>query len=180
LLLWTGLKMYDFYASTSVTRSVREKVAQNVAQSFLAKVIHNFYCGRELPNYLRFFCNFQKNTQSKKSPNRRKFAQSGRLASTNAHRFSNFVFVCPTCFSAIQKNRLVRRNAFFNNSEVPYFDCKSCSGFFLFWHSKELPSSLPIKKWYSIYICCRSLKECRGILHKGAWGQNTCIKNLFI
>jgi hypothetical protein len=44
---------------------------------FVAILIHYLNSGRKWPKNVGHFCNFQKTAQSKQSPNRRKFAQSG-------------------------------------------------------------------------------------------------------
>jgi hypothetical protein len=41
--------------------------------------MHNLCRGQKWPNKLGYFGNFQKPAQSKQSPNKRKFAQSGLL-----------------------------------------------------------------------------------------------------
>jgi hypothetical protein len=43
----------------------------------LSKFTRSFYRGEETPKTLGDFCNFQKYTQSKQSPNGRKIGQSG-------------------------------------------------------------------------------------------------------
>jgi hypothetical protein len=52
----------------------RPKCSQKTC--FLPKLLHNFYGGKKWPQNFYYFCNLLQTTQSKQSPNRRKFAQS--------------------------------------------------------------------------------------------------------
>jgi hypothetical protein len=59
-----------------VTRGVWKNITQNAAEPIFSSIlIHSFFRGKEEPQKLSYF---RKKAQRKESPNRRKFAQSGR------------------------------------------------------------------------------------------------------
>jgi hypothetical protein len=60
-----------------VTRWAYEKIAQNSYRTFT-------YRGKRVAKKLGYFCHFQRTAQSKQSPNRQKFSQSGHSAQKDA------------------------------------------------------------------------------------------------
>jgi hypothetical protein len=98
-MLFLGKVIVDHAASYTyrVTRWVSGKVAQNVSQqNFCRNYYITFTVEKSSPNICDTYVIFQKE-QSKQSPNRRKFAQSGHPApeQKKSYRWKIFFSQCP-------------------------------------------------------------------------------------